>query len=133
MVRNVLDDVPIMGVFRFEDLEVWKLAKEQCDEIGSIIRRPEFQRDPPVRDGLNETSVSVVENISEGFERKGRKEFAQFTRIAKGSNGEGRSLIYLAQGRGYVTSGEFTRLMTRNTSIGKMLRSLYDSLSHPRR
>ena len=91
-----------MGVFRFEDLDVWKLAKEQCDEIGAIIRRLIwFQRDPPIRDGLNETGVSVVENITEGFEREGRKEFAQFTRIAKGSNGEGRSLLYLAKGRGY--------------------------------
>jgi four helix bundle protein len=122
-----------MGVFRFEDLEVWKLAKEQCDEIGTIIRRPEFQCDSPIRDGLNETTVSIVENISEGFEREGRKEFAQFTRIAKGSNGEGRALLYLAHGRGYLGQEEFSRLLNRNTRIGKMLRSLHEHLSRPRR
>ena len=121
-----------MGLYRFEDLEVWKLAKEQCDEIGAIIRRRALQADPPLRHGLNETAVSVVENISEGFEREGRKEFAQFTRIAKGSNGEGRSLLYLAQGRGYLSQEEFERLLGRNTRIGKMLRSLYDHLSRPR-
>jgi four helix bundle protein len=118
-----------MGVFRFEDLEVWKLAKEHCDEIGSIIRHPLFQSDQPIRDGLNETAVSVVENISEGFEREGRKEFAQFIRIAKGSNGEGRALLYLAHGRGYLGQEEFARLLNRNTRIGKMLRSLYNHLS----
>jgi four helix bundle protein len=122
-----------MGVFRFEDLEVWKLAKEHCDEIGSIIRHPRLQSDPPIRDGLNETAVSVVENISEGFEREGRKEFAQFVRIAKGSNGEGRALLYLAHGRGYLEQEEFTRLLNRNTRIGKMLRSLHEHLSRPRR
>jgi hypothetical protein len=72
-----------MGVFRFEDLEVWKLAKEHCDEIDSIIRQPLFQS----------------------------------------------ALLYLAHGRGYLKKEEFTRLLNRNTRIGKMLRSLYNHLS----
>jgi hypothetical protein len=67
-----------------------------------------------------------IPDTLEGFEREGRKEFAQFVRIAKGSNGEGRALLYLAHGRGYLEEEEFTRLLNRNTRIGKMLRSLYN-------
>ena len=55
-----------MGVCRFEDLDVWKLAKEHCDEIASIIRHPVFQSDPPIRDGLNEIARLLNRNTRIG-------------------------------------------------------------------
>jgi four helix bundle protein len=121
-----------MGVDRFEDLDVWKLAKEYSDEIGVIIRRPEFLTQRRLRESLDENAISVVENIAEGFEREGRKEFAQFTRIAKGSNGEGRADLHMALGRGLLAPEEFERLHAKNVSIARMLRRLYQRLTGPR-
>ncbi len=121
-----------MGVYRFEDLDVWKLAKEYCDEIGAVIRRPAFSVEPRLRDSLNENAISVVENIAEGFEREGRKEFAQFTRIAKASNAEGRADLHIALGRAILSQDEFDRLHAKNLSIARMLRRLHQSLVAPR-
>jgi four helix bundle protein len=121
-----------MGVYRFEDLEVWKAAREFCREIGAAIHTPHFETESVLRERLNKTALSIIENIAEGFERESRKEFAQFTRIAKGSNGEARTLLYVAYDRGCLEESSFTRLIERNTSIAKMLRSLYQALSAPR-
>jgi four helix bundle protein len=120
-----------MAVNRFEDLEVWKLAKEYCDEIGAVIRRSGFRVEPKLRDSLNENAISVVENIAEGFEREGRKEFARFTRIAKASNGEGRADLHIALGRALLTREEFERLHAKNLSIARMLRRLLQRLIDP--
>ena len=69
-----------MGVNRFEDLRVWQAAKTQCDRVGMLIRRPEFHRDRQMADQMNDASISVLFNISEGFLRRRDKETAQFLR-----------------------------------------------------
>jgi hypothetical protein len=46
-------------VYRFEDLRVWQAAKKQCDCVGVLIKRPEFQRDRELSDQLNGASISV--------------------------------------------------------------------------
>jgi four helix bundle protein len=111
-----------MGVYRFEDLRVWQAAKRQCDRVGSLIRRPEFQRDRPLADQMNAASISVMFNISEGFLRRRDRETAQFLRYAFASNGELKAGFYAAEGRGYISSTELTESIELNESISKMLR-----------
>jgi four helix bundle protein len=115
-----------MGVSRFEDLRVWQLAKQYCDLMFEIADRPEFQRQLLLADRMKKTAIQVVEAIAEGFERETRRDFANFARIAKGSNGEARAQIYIASR--YLRDGEPDRLLTLNTDIGKMLRGLRQSL-----
>ncbi len=43
-----------------------------------------------------------MNNIAEGFERRSDPDFARFLDIAKGSNGEVRSMLYLAEDREYL-------------------------------
>lgn len=45
-----------------------------------------------------------MNNIAEGFERRSDADFARFLDIAKGSNGEVRSMLYLAEDRRYLVS-----------------------------
>jgi four helix bundle protein len=117
-----------MGVYRFEDLRVWQAAKEQCDRVGSLLKRPEFQRDRELSSELNDASISVMSNISEGFLRRRDREFAQFLRIAAASNGEVRSCYHAARGRQYLSESESAELIELSNSIGRMIRRLQETL-----
>jgi four helix bundle protein len=77
-----------MSVYRFEDLRVWQAAKEQCDRVGMLVKRPEFVADDGISGQMNRASLSVLFNISEGFLRRRDKETLQFLRYAFSSNGE---------------------------------------------
>ena len=111
-----------MGVYRFEDLRVWQAAKTQCDRVGDLIRRPEFRRDVELSGQLNGASISVMNNISEGFLRRRDRETAQFLRYAFASNGELKTGYYAAEGRNYTSGAETATLITLNESIARMLR-----------
>ena len=111
-----------MGVYRFEDLRVWQAAKRQCDRVGSLIRRPEFQRDRPLADQMNAAAISVMFNISEGFLRRRDREMLQFLRYAFASNGELKAGYYAAEGREYISPAELGEAIELNESISKMLR-----------
>jgi four helix bundle protein len=115
-----------MGVSRFEDLRVWQLAKQYCDLIFEITERPELQPHSVLGERMKKTAIQTVEAIAEGFERETRRDFANFARIAKGSNGESRAQIYVA--KRFLRDEEFDRLLGLNTNIGKMLRGLRQSL-----
>ena len=80
-----------MTVYRFEDLRVWQAAKQQSDRVGELIKRPKFRDDRALSHQLSAASITVMNNISEGFLRHRDKEFLQFLRVAAGSNGEVRS------------------------------------------
>jgi four helix bundle protein len=117
-----------MAVYRFEDLRVWQSAKRQCDRVGSLLKRPEFQSDRELSHHLNAASLSVLNNISEGFLRHRDKEFLQFLRIAAASNGEVRSCYHAAHGREYLTDAEAEELIELSNSIGRMTRRLQSTL-----
>lgn len=94
-------------VKRFEDLEVWKIARELCNEIYKLTLQEGFSRDFGLKDQINNSSGSVMDNIAEGFERDGSKEFSQFLAISKGSCGECRSQLYRALDRNYISQDQF--------------------------
>jgi four helix bundle protein len=82
-----------MGVYRFEDLRVWQAAREQCNRVGALIQRPEFRFDSELSRQLNAASISVLNNISEGFLRHHDKEFLQFLRVAAAIEGSVRNFV----------------------------------------
>jgi four helix bundle protein len=111
-----------MGVYRFEDLRVWQAAKQQCDLVGVLLRRPAFVADRQLSDHMNGAALSVMFNISEGFLRRRDKETSQFLRYAFASNGELKAGYYAAEGRKYLAAAETADLIALNESIARMLR-----------
>lgn len=110
-----------MKISRFEDLELWQKARDLNIEINNVICRDPFARDFGLRDQINRSSGSVMDNIAEGFEREGRNEFIQFLSYAKSSAAEVRSQLYRAKDRRYIDELEFADLHERVLQIGKML------------
>jgi len=92
---------------RFEDLEVWTIEREMPQNIYDLTRNSAFARDYGMIDQIRRAAVSVMSNISEGFERGSNKDFARFLFMARGSAGEVRSLLYVSLDQGYIDRGEF--------------------------
>jgi four helix bundle protein len=88
-----------MPIERFEDIIVWQKWKEMALLVYEHFRE---NRDYAFRDQIQRASVSIMNNIAEGFERKGAREFSKFLYIAKGSSGEVRSMLYLAKELKYI-------------------------------
>lgn len=78
---------------RFEDLEIWQNARTLCQMIRTISEGTTLSKDFPLKNQVLAASGSVMDNIAEGFERNGNKEFLNFLYISKGSLGEVRSQI----------------------------------------
>jgi four helix bundle protein len=115
-------------VDKFEDLRVWQVAKQQAEQIGHLTRTPDCRKDFALCDQINRASLSVMNNISEGFLRHYDPEFLQFLRYAAGSNGEVRSCLLLARSRGYLSEHDGGELIEQSNYIGRMIRRLQDTL-----
>ena len=100
----------------FEDLEIWKLSRDICKDIYRIINYKEFSKDYGLVRQINNSSGSVMDNIAEGFEREGNKEFGQFLSISKGSCGECRSQLIRAYDRQYISETEYKSIYNKLTN-----------------
>jgi four helix bundle protein len=121
------------GVYRFEDLRVWQAARDQCRRVGSLITRPEFRGDAELSEQINDASISVMFNISEGFLRRSDPDTLKFLRYSLASNGELKSGYYAAQDREYMTPAEAKELIDLNESIAKMIAKWRATLKPARR
>jgi len=107
-----------MTIAGFEDLEIWKDSRELCKIIRELSMREPFNHDFRFRDQINSSSGSIMDNIAEGFDRNGRKEFIQFLSISKGSLGETRSQVYRAFDNKYISQEELENLLERTQKLG---------------
>jgi len=109
---------------RFEDFDVWKKSRDFADKIFTLSNTGTFANDYSLKNQINASAGSIMDNIAEGFERGGTKEFIQFLYYSKGSCGEARSQLYRAQDRNYITSEIFDELFSNAEEISKMLSGL---------
>lgn len=107
------------NIKQFEDLEIWQMSRELCKDVYRITNYDLFNKDFRFRDQIRASSGSIMDNIAEGYERNGNKEFIQFLFIAKGSAGEVRSQLYRASDNNYISEKEFNDLHNKVINISK--------------
>ncbi len=96
-----------MTIKRFEDLEGWKISRELANVIYGYCRNSSLQHEFGFKDQIQRASISVMNNIAEGFERGSNKDFVKFLFIARGSAGEVRSMLYIAKDQNSISQEEF--------------------------
>ena len=109
------------NIERFEDLEVWRLAKDVANQIYDVTSFGKFSQDYVLRDQIRRAVVSIFSNIAEGFERNGNREFLQFLSIAKASCGEVRAQLIFAHDRDYIPQEQFESLASNLISLSNQL------------
>ncbi|WP_017301460.1 four helix bundle protein [Nodosilinea nodulosa] len=120
-------------VQKFEDLEVWKTARELTRVIYRLSNQGTFARDFGLKDQMRRAAVSVMSNIAEGFDSRTPKLRMSFLGIAKASAGELRSQAYVALDAGHISQSEFEKLFDLVDKCSRQLRRFMDCLQVERR
>ena len=118
------------SIKKFEDLDIWQLARKICDEIYQISVSTPLHKDYKLNNQIKGSSGSVMDNIAEGFERDGNREFIQFLSISKGSCGETRSQLYRILDRKYIDQEKFDDLLNQTMILSKKISSFMSYLKN---
>ena len=94
----------------FESLQVYQEAVVFCDEIWKIIISTPLSKDYKLREQINGSSGSIMDNIAEGFGRGGNKEFIMFLSYSRGSCCESKAQLLRAYNRKHIPKKVFKKL-----------------------
>lgn len=113
----------------FEDLEIWQEARRLSQMIIHISKTTKLKSDFRLRDQIKDSSGSVMDNIAEGFERDGNREFIQFLSTAKVSAGEARSQSYRLYDNEYISEDELNNLVNDYKSLCRRIANFMNYLN----
>ncbi|HQQ94731.1 MAG TPA: four helix bundle protein [Bacteroidia bacterium] len=120
------------SIKRFEDIVAWQKARDLSKKIYKISSTGTLSKDIGLREQARRSSVSIMANIAEGYERKTDKEFVRFLNISKGSLAELKSHLYLAKEVDYITVKLLNELLSECDEISKILSGLINYLKKER-
>jgi four helix bundle protein len=110
---------------RFEDIIAWQKARLLTIDIYKIFNDI---KDYGFKNQIQRASVSVMNNIAEGYERKSNNEFGRFLYIAKGSCGEVRSMLYLAKDLEITNEDYLNKSILLSEEISRIISGLIKTL-----
>ncbi|WP_027065920.1 four helix bundle protein [Maribacter sp. Hel_I_7] len=114
-----------MAVKRFEDLLVW----QKSQDLAVLVYKDFINlKDYSFKDQISRASVSISNNIAEGFDRKTNPDFIRFLYFATSSNSEVRSMLYLSERLKYLPKERTVELIDKSNEISRMLYGLIQSM-----
>jgi|SRR3989338_2294999 len=114
-----------MKIEKFEDIIAWEKGKELTLIVYNVFKTC---KDFGFKNQIERASVSIMNNIAEGFERRTNKELKNFLFIAKGSTGETRSMLNLGLELKYISEKDFKIMYNLSTEISRLLSGFIKSL-----
>lgn len=96
---------------KFEDLEIWQRARTICSLVEEIFQTTEIGNNFRLKNQMEGSSGSIMDNIAEGFDRDGNKEFHNFLSYSKGSTSELKSQIYRCFDKKYISKEKLDELL----------------------
>lgn len=108
----------------FRRLVVWQRAMEMTKLVYKIVQALPKEEQFALANQMRRCAISVPSNIAEGAKR-GKREFAQFLRIANGSAAELETQLLLTQDLHSVRVDE---VLSKLTEVQKMIESLLKKL-----
>lgn len=112
----------------FEDLEVWQLAREICNDVENLFLGTELGKNYSLRNQMEKSSGSIMDNVAEGFGRGGNMEFRTFLSYSKGSCAELKSQIYRANDKQLISTEQFNSVSMKcdkeNAKLGSFINYL---------
>ncbi len=117
---------------RFEDLPVWQEAIRLAEGCEDFLIAAKASITYSKRDQLDRCSLSVSNNIAEGFERGSTNELLAFLYIARGSAGETRSMLCYFERRPALVDfkSQISDLKSISESCSRQIRAWADSLQN---
>ncbi|WP_438965394.1 four helix bundle protein [Flavobacterium sp.] len=116
---------------KFEDLEIWNKSREICSEIEYLFENTNLGKRFSMKDQMDRSSGSIMDNIAEGFERNGNREFINFLSYSKGSCGELKSQLYRSLDKKLISQIQFEEVSIKielvKNKIGAFMKYLNNS------
>ena len=112
-------------ISKFEEILSWQKSR---DLTIAIYKAFKDSKDFGFKNQIERASVSIMNNIAEGYERKSNKEFSYFLYVAKGSCAEVRSMLYLAKDLNTISPSKFDEFYNLSLEISKLLSGLIKTL-----
>ena len=117
----------------FESLEVYKEATIFCDDIWNIIINTSLSKDYKLREQINGSSGSVMDNIAEGFGRGGNKEFIMFMGFSRGSCSESKAQLLRCFRRNHIDENTYKKLNSQADNLINQLSKFINYLKSSER
>jgi len=115
-------------VNRFEDLEIWKIAKAIGVEAYRISDVEPMKSDYGLKDQFRRAAMSMSDNIAEGFEYNNNPDFIRFLTYAKGSSGEFRNKIIVLKGANKISDLDYSLFYSKCVEFSAKTKSFIDYL-----
>ncbi len=112
-----------MLIKKFEGLECWIEARKLTNQVYKISKEL-FPRDYRLKDQITGAAISIMNNISEGFDCHSNSEFIRFLVYARRSSSEVQNCLYIAQDQDYIDENIFIRTYQQAERTRKIIDGL---------
>ena len=112
----------------FEDLAIYQKSRILANQVYEITRQGKFRYDARFVQQIRAAAGSISDNIAEGFERQGNKEFINFLYISKGSCGEVRSQLNRAHDVGFINDDTYNQMYVDCRKLSAGILNMINSL-----
>jgi len=116
----------------FRDLKVWQRSIDLAEGIYRLTADFPASESYGLTSQMRRAAVSIASNIAEGWGRRSRREYSKFVLVARGSNDELQTQLFIAERLGFGDPKFLQEANETSNEIGRMLSGLYTFLQRPR-